>query len=344
MRNKVLYFLLLVPVALVYGQNCQEQLLDAERLYFNGQFDLVIEKLVDCDQGLTESEEEQRIVLLAQTYLIKGEDSLARASVEELLIMNPLYEVEYGALEKYSNLLDQYDIIPKWSWSLGVGVFAPELIIDKYHSYSSILMLAEEYETNLGFQAKLDGTYYALPWLPVRGSLSFRQFDYGYTDIILGAQAARFDERLQYIGFGISTGVSLNYGGWKMELMGGIMTENLVQAKADVSLIPTVEDIPVQGNPYPASANDVDSKGWRNNWNSSVVGELGIHKDFGLSSFGVSAQYQQGLSNITNSDERWSDPEFTYEYGYLPDDFTLVGWTFSVKYSRYIYHPKRRKP
>ena len=342
MKNKALTLISVVLGFVARAQNCPAALDEAERLYFNGRFERVIEKLAPCDVGLSPNQSERHFSLLAQAHLISGNDSAARAWTEDLLHRPPLFTPKYGAIEGFKDLIEEYKLVPRWSWCLSAGAFDPEMIIDRYHTFSSKQQLPESYQGQLGFQANAAGAFYPLPWIVAEGSIGVQAFEYGYTDVILDAQAARFDDRLKYLNFSLAAGLSVPVSGWKLELLGGVLARSLLKATADASLIPTVEDIPTQGNPYPAEIRGVDSKKWRSPWNHSALMQMRIQKDIGVGAIGLAAGFQYGLSNLTDSELRWIDPDFTYAYGYLADDFRLIGWNVQVTYSRFIYTPKRK--
>lgn len=96
MKKIILYIILTLVFfsGQAFSQSCDWSVIDgASRDYENGNFDKVIEKLTDCTQnGFNNRQKVQAYRLLAKTYLARDKDSLAIASVQKLLNLNPDFQ------------------------------------------------------------------------------------------------------------------------------------------------------------------------------------------------------------------------------------------------------------
>ena len=98
--EKVLVLLLgvfLCTTASVRAQNavdCQNALPEAERSYFNGDFERTISLLEPCldAESYTESQAIRAYVLLGRIQFVLGETAAARNAVEGLYTLTPEYE------------------------------------------------------------------------------------------------------------------------------------------------------------------------------------------------------------------------------------------------------------
>ena len=123
MKKKLLYtfcFLILAAIQ-VEAQNCSQNLEDAKRAYYNGQFSEVLPGIENCLDRFSREEQSEAYRLLVNNCLVLGQSEAADRHMSLLLESDPTYFPRENDLAEFNNLFNTYNIVPNYSFGFVGG-------------------------------------------------------------------------------------------------------------------------------------------------------------------------------------------------------------------------------
>lgn len=308
------------------GQDCQRNLDEAQRAYYNGNLEIVVSTLQECvsNNQLNTEDHESALELLINSLLLLNEDEEADKYMLQLLKINPLYKVRSNELVKFKRLFESYRMKPTYNIGIVAGFTSPSYSILQYRSLGSISQESDQYESNPGFAAGVVVDKYLTNRVFLSVGLFYNRYNYQTDEILLTYQRSSIEERLSYLNLPIQIGYQMEFKNYQVFISGGIGTSFLISSKADLELFGISSEDPITIIPgVPEKVENIDLKHQRSTITFNYVASLGIRREIGLYGVEIRAQYDFGLNNLVDEENRFSNEDVWRTYSYVPNDFKL---------------------
>lgn len=325
------------------SQNCLENLEEAQRAYYDGEFNRTIQLLENCaDKGLNSSKEIQARELLIKSALLLNEDETADQYVQKLLVKYPDYEIGYLDLVEYKSLIENYSVSPKFSYGISAGINFQNYSIMQYWSYGSETNEPENYNSKLGFSGGITGKYYFRPKLALDFSLLYQTAKYTQSEIIQQYQKISVEESMGFLSLPVQIQYQFDLNNWKLGVGAGVVSHLRVSSRMDLNIAPEQGEIIVPFLGVPRSKTYYDISEQRKTLTYGFLGSAELIRNFGRNSLSFMIGYEYGINNQVDNDDRFSD-EYTQEtFSYIPDDFKFDLVRFTLGYSITIFKVDRK--
>lgn len=341
-RLSIIAVLSFISISLL-GQNCTENLIEARQSFQNGRFDRIETLLASCMEDYENvADRLEAHELLIKSALMSDQASLADSLMMNLLIDFPLYEARSTELLEFRTLYDSYRIKRNFNLAFHIGLNAPSFSVMQYRSYGSIVQETSGYEPKLGYSIGTELDWNFNERFFASGGLFLQSSKYESEELILDFQNVFIAERISYLKVPLQLGIRFPVKGVEFYGQGGLAGNLLLSSKADLELFGVDPDFPT---PLTGLAKKV--QGYKLNkqrksvfWNYLVT--LGAQKTYGLYALDISVQYDFGLNNLVQEEERFSDPHLLETYSYVSDDFKLDNIQFRIGVSRHLVKPEKK--
>lgn len=344
-RNKsILLILAIFFIGTVEAQNCEEQLVSAQRAYYNGNLEKVISSLSACVQEskMNHEDREDALELLINAHLILKEDSVADFYMNKLLTISPLTETKSSDLVEFRRLHASYDIKPKRNYGLTLGISDPVFRTLQYRSLGSISTENNNYNTKPGIILGFKLDQYLTKNVFVSSGIYFNRFTYDRQELLLTYQQSFIAERLDFINIPIALGYQFQQGNYDYFISGGMAANILLSSKGDLELFGIQSDNSITIIPgIPEKVQSIDLGHQRDGIVFNYLINLGIRRRIGLMGLEVCAQYDIGANNLVDESGRYSNEEVWGKYSYVPDDFKVDSFKLMFSVSRRFYQSEK---
>lgn len=336
----VTFYLLSIPLI---GQDCVQNLDEARRSYFNGEFQSVLQSLnKDClNNGLSGSEKTDALRLIIQSHLMVNNDSLANIYTKDLYQHDPMYESRSTDIAEFRRLVKSFDVKTRFKIGLSIGVNFPQFKIMQYQSYASKVDEPENYESDAGLSTGLNIEVPVYKAVSIMSGVLYQTFTYFQSEIILDYQEVSVREKLKYFTFPMALKWKIEK--WKLKpfVTAGFNFHRLIKSTADISLLTLSQDSPVPYTGIPQLVNGYDISLQRKNWTTNYLFGGGIAKSFGLNEFELAVYYEHGKNNLVEVHNRYADPIPYRTYSYVSDDFKMNHVSIMVSFTHSFVKPKK---
>jgi hypothetical protein len=326
------------------AQECDSKLEEANRAYYNGEFQKVMDLLLPCADEISSREGRiEAYTLLSQASIMMEEDSLAQTMAFNTLKQNPFYKPRQGTLKAYQDMHDGFEIRNYLNLGFSAGLNHSSFSILDYHSYASISEEPASYQTFTGFNFNLWASYFLIYDFYFKAGLGFQQHEFYQQEIIFNYQLVSSRETYQYLSIPLQ--LEYQFSKWKLKpfVNGGVSYHTLSSAQADITNSPIEGGIP---NPFAGvtrSVEDYDISHQRTSghWNLLVGG--GLRYQVQHFSIEASIYYENGENNLVEESVRYQNSELISQYSYVPDDFKLRQLSFNLGIVYSFLKPVRAK-
>jgi hypothetical protein len=361
---------------------CTDRLEEAKKSYQAGLLSEVKDKIEDCLSERPKVFSNEKMVegykLLTESFLFRNEIGEGTISYENLLRFDPLFEADTTDPDNSYDLIylsRTYRNKPLISAYANLGTNYTHLQILQNYNTDNNNRPAENYKQfALGFNAALgieipvwrDFTF------AVEGNFSMRSYLYADTmflssNLLNPRQAEyqysllQFNERQFYIDIPVMIRYEHYLKKYKKIIpyayIGAapnfLLSASLVNIERSTSretlgggaVVGGEISIPIAGPGLTAygSDNGVEALSLRRNIN--VSGIIGIGSKFRIGSdfLIVEARYNRMLLNSVNLDNRYSNRELVYQYGYVDNDFRIDNFSLTVGFEKSFYKPRKKR-
>ena len=343
MKKIIVLTLLLYPFREVMAQNCSQNLADATRSYYNGQFREVTQKLDGCIEELSKEEKTQGLKLLVDTHLVLGETEKADEYMYELLSVDPDFKSSETDLVEFQNLYNSYLIVSRFALGIQVGYLRPDYRIVKHQSNSGSTQEPSDYQELDGFLIGLTGEVPLYRNFYLSAGSFFEQRGFKQQEIILGMQSIRSTEREYRLNIPLQLKYTLPIKQFRPFISAGYSYHYLFKARADIERIPLAPEILGASSGIYKSADNYDVSFNRRrstlNWVFNVGTQMIIKGGYLL---GFDLSYEWGLWNLIEEEKRFEDQFLVNELSYVPDDYKVSCWMLSVKFMKHYTKPRKK--
>ena len=322
------------------SQDCLDNLQEAKRAYFNGDFDQVL-TLEGCYTTLDSEYKKEAMELLINAHLVLDNNQVADQYMEELLTEFPLYQSRSTDLIEFQELHKTYEIKTKWNVGAFAGINIPDFHIMQYRSLASITEETSGYSNDLGVSLGINAQRMLWKKLFVSGSLIYQQFGYSQKETIMTFQDVFISEKLNYISTPIQIGYEFFKSNIKVYISGGVSPHFLISAKGDIELFGIEPDQTTTLTGIPRKVQGYDLTDQRNRVTLNYVAGLGVKRSFGLYAVELAFHYEFGLSNLVNEEKRFTDENLWRTYSYVPDDFKIDYVRITLGVVKSFVYPKK---
>lgn len=342
-------FAVLTPTMLWSQGTCSDRLREAQNRYDEGKLEEVKKLLAPCVQKsgsfANKDEEEQARKVLAKVYLYQDDFPAAEAQMEEILKLNPLFELpEEGDDAEFTQLFNSYKVKPQISIGLkgGINYIQPLRGADYTVGNNPTYLTQTDGDLTAGYvntfaprggivfdYLLFDNLYATVEALADIRVLQQYDIQFPYTDL-------HYVERMLYLNVPVTLKYVIFDKKFGAYVRAGGSFSYLIRASADITRNFDNSQIdPAQANVGVRSQRVLTDYG-------PVLG-AGFSFRIGADKLNLEGRWRPGLINITDPDQRYAAPEQMFEFFYIHDNIFLNSLEFSVGYSHILYKIKKRK-
>lgn len=317
---------------------CVQLLRESEKAYEAGHISSIESSLLPCveSEGFSKFERLEAYRLIILSKLNDDDEDAANAYFLKLIRLDPEYQVNPATdPSEFVQLYNSYRTNPTFAVGAKVGMnlttpssFVPYGISNTGESsgtYTSAL--------NIQFGANLD-LYLNKKWsVGTDLLLSFKKYQYKNT--LLGYSELTVKENQVWLELPVVMKYTMGHKKLRYYLQAGAAVSMILSSRSNL----VRKDVATQSNQ--AIGPDINTKDLRNMFNYSLVGGGGVRYKAGYGYVVLDVKYMYGLNNISDPDNKYSNSELIYKYGYIDNNFTLNSLMFSIGYYKSFYKPKK---
>jgi hypothetical protein len=331
--------LLLSIVQISMAQSaCTNTLKKAETMYENGNIEEIPDVLQSCmKRGFTKEEKIRGHKLIIKSHLFNQNMEQAKASMLSFLKDYPEYVPDRsvdGA--DFMRLVDKFETLP----FLSIGAFAGANISSVSVIQPYALNNDDKQSYNYGSPGFQLGVEFSRPlhkYVEINLGLAIERNSFEYTNNSFGFSETKFIEKQTRFSIPLSGALVYKLGKFIPFVGFGLHTSYLISDEVTPSRTYT------DNSNDDITGTEIDMLPHRNRINLSLLTNVGLRYKIPEGYLFFRAAYQIGLINQANPSARYDNPELTYMYYYLDDDFALNNLSFSFGYTRMLYKPKPKK-
>ncbi|MBP9883817.1 MAG: hypothetical protein KBF32_10460 [Chitinophagales bacterium] len=312
--------------------DCGQTLIQAERAYYTGRFGEVGTLLTSClASGFDKDQKTAAYRLMALSAIFNRNFERADTSLWLMLLNNPQYEFSTQDPPEFKRRVEKFNVHPLVEVTASLGLVQPFFkVTDVYNS--RLLPATATYEGKSGVYYGIAAAYYFTKNISVR--LGYEQLHYSFTirnrDSLNTGLLTETQRRAQW-----QTAIGYNY----------ILKKFSVQAYAGVaySTLQNADGYLVLNRNN--SSDEIDfsysnlPQRTKDQFRPLVELKANVpQKDKWM--FSLSVRYELGIQNMTNADNRFSDPGRATTFEWIEDDFKNSTLQVSFGISKLIYRIK----
>jgi len=321
--------------------DCALNLREAQEMYNTGRIEKVYDLLKDCiASGLSKQEKLQAYKLMINACIFDDNFQVAENYMNEFLRKYPEYLPTSADPVEFTNLLEQYDNLPRYSFGISGGINTSNVGVIEYYGVHDLNSVKGKYSpSGLGFQVRIIcikhfGRNFEMGLEP-----GFREVKYDHSltpypfaNVKYNETQGRLDVPLTFSYTGIKS--SLN-----PYVKTGVITGILLSAKSDTrrSYVNTagIYYNDIQGPSVNISEN-------RKPVNISLSLGGGIKYKISKGYFFLDVSYNYTLLNevIKNSRNPGNDDQ-SWLYFHEDNDFRINYFSLSAGFAYSLYKPKK---
>jgi len=322
----------------IIENRCIQLLRDAEKTYEAGRIDAIEGMLLPCIQkeGFSKFEKLQAYRLIILSKLFDNRDEEANAYFLELIKTDPEYQVNpVTDPSEFINLYNSYRTNPIYALGFKVGMnlakpssFVPYGVYDTEGNTGS-------YKSFFNLQFGFNADVYLNKKFSVGADLLLSFKKYQYKNTLLEYSELTAKETQMWLELPVVLKYTIGQGKLRAYLQAGGSVSMILASNMNI----VRKDVNTQSNQ--AIGPDINARDLRNTFNYALVGGGGIRYKAGYGYLVLDVKYMYGLNNISDVDNKYSNSELIYKYGYIDNNFTLNTLMFSVGYYKSFYKPKK---
>jgi hypothetical protein len=322
----------------IIENRCVQLLRDAEKTYEAGHIDVIEDMLLSCirKDGFSKFEKLQAYRLIILSKLFDDKDEEANAYFLELIKTDPEYQVNTVTdPSEFIDLFNSYRTKPIYALGFKVGMNAtkPNSFVP-YGVYNTGENTGS-YKGLLNFQFGFNADVYLNKKFTLGADLLLSFKKYQYKNTLLEYTELVSKETQLWLELPVVLKYTMGQKKLRYYLQGGAAVSALLNSTANI----TRKDVSTQSNQ--AIGPDVNTHNLRNMFNYSLVAGGGVRYKAGYGYVVIDVKYMYGLNNISNTNNKYSNSDLVYKYGYIDNNFTLNSLMFSVGYYKSFYKPKK---
>ena len=313
-------------------EDCSQTLIQAERAYYTGRFGDVRTVLASClASGFDKDQKTEAYRLMALSAIFSRNFERADTSLLLMLQNNPQYEFTPQDPPEFKKRVEDFKVHPLVEVTASLGLVLPFFkVTDVYNT--RVLPATATYEGKAGVTYGIAAAYYFNKNISVRVGYEWQHYSFTIenSDSLNTGLLTETQSRSQW-----QTAIGYNYvfKKFSVQAYAGIAYNTL--QKADGYLV-------LNRN---SSSDEIDfsysnlSQRTNNQWRPLIELKANVpQKDKWM--FSMSVRYELGIQNMTNADNRFSDPARATTFEWIEDDFKSSSFQISFGISKLFYRIK----
>lgn len=322
----------------IVENRCVQLLRDAEKTYESGRIEAIEGMLLPCieKEGFSKFEKLQayRLIILSKLFDNKEED--ANTYFLKLIKTDPEYQVNLVTdPSEFINLFNSYRTQAIYALGFKVGMNSTKPSSYTPYGVGNTEENSGTYKSGLNLQFGFNADIPLNKKFSIGADLLMSFKRYQYQNTLLEYSELTFKETQLWLELPVVLKYTMGQNKLRYYLQGGGAVSMILNSTADI----TRKDVNTQSNQAIGPA--VDTRDLRNMFNYSLVGGGGLRYKAGYGYLVLDVKYMYGLNNISNIDNKYSNSDLVYKYGYIDNNFTLNSLMFSVGYYKSFYKPKK---
>lgn len=312
--------------------DCGQTLIQAEQAYYTGRFGDVQTILANClTDGFDKDQKTAAYRLMALSAVFSRNFERADTTLWFMLKNNPQYEFSTQDPPEFKKRVEKFNVHPLVEVTASLGLVQPFFkVTDVYNSRP--LPATATYEGKSGVYYGIAAAYYFTKNISVR--LGYEQLHYSFTirnrDSLNTGLLTETQRRAQWQS---ALGYNKFFKKFSLQAYAGVAYSSL--QKADGYLVLNRNN----------SSDEIDfsysnlPQRTKNQFRPSVELKANVpQKDKWM--FSLSVRYEMGIQNMTNTENRFSDPGRATTFEWIEDDFKSNTLQVSFGISKLIYRTK----
>jgi len=318
---------------LLYAQSdCSQILIQAERAYYTGRFSEVQTIMAACIMsGFTKDQKAEGYRLLALSAIFSRNFERADTSLLRMLQNNPQYEFTTQDPPEFKKRVEDFNIHPLVEVTASLGLVQPFFKVTEVYN-ARLLPATVTYKGSAGAHYGLSAAYYFNKNISVRVGYEWQHYSFTIKnrDSLNTGLLTETQSRSQW-----QTAIGYNYifKKFSVQAYAGITYSTL--QKADGYLVlnrnNSSDEIDFSYSNLPLRT--------KNQWRPLVELKVNVPQKNNWM-FSVSVRYELGIQNMTNADNRFSDPARATTFEWIEDDFKSSTLQVSFGISKLFYKIK----
>ena len=312
--------------------DCSQTLIQAERAYYTGRFGEVRTLLATClASGFDKDQKTEAYRLMALSAIFSRNFERADTALLHMLQNNPQYEITPQDPPEFKRRVEHFNVHPLVEVTANVGLLQPFFkVTDVYNSRP--LPATVTYTGKTGVSLGLSAAYYLNKNISVRVGYEWQKYSFTIqnSDSLNTGLLTETQSRSQW-----QTAIGYNYVFKKFSLQAYAGVAYNTLQKADGYLV-------LNRN---SSSDEIDfsysnlSQRTNNQWRPLIELKANVpQKDKWM--FSMRVRYELGIQNMTNADNRFSDPARATTFEWIEDDFKSSSFQISFGISKLFYRIK----
>ncbi len=309
--------------------DCGQTLIQAERAYYTGRFGEVRTLLATClTSGFDKDQKTEAYRLMALSAIFARNFERADTSLLLMLKNNPQYEFIASDPPEFKKRVEAFKVHPLVEVTASLGLLQPFFKVTEVYNTRTIPATVS-YKGNTGTQFGISAAYYFNKNISVRAGYEgqFYSFTIENKDSLNTGLLTEKQSRSQW-----QTAIGYNYVFKKFNLQAyaGIAYNTLQEADGYLVLNRnnSSDEIDFSYSNLPMRT--------KNQWRPLVELKVNVpQKDKWM--FSLSVRYELGIQNMTNADNRFSDPGRATTFEWIEDDFKGSTLQLSFGISKLFY-------
>lgn len=318
---------------------CSQILIKAQIAYYEGRANEVSQIMETClKDGFTRDEKLQAYRLLTISYLYLNEPIEAENALLALLRLNPEYKINESVdPAEFINLYKQFRTHPVYlaGFKLGGNVSFIQLLknfsLDNTAEAQIFYAPQLSYQGGASLELPLNKRFSFSPEIYVAGK------KYMHKTNLFGFENLTFNEAQHRIELPLMLTYNINKKRFNPFFNAGFSFDALFSSYSKVRR----EDNDSSGEvKKEVTGPNITLNAQRRLINYSAIAGAGFKFKSGRNLITAEVRYKLGMMNMVKKNERYSNTELIYRYGYLDNDIVLNSIVFSLGYIIPVYQPK----
>jgi hypothetical protein len=327
-----------------YAQDCSSALTRAEHFYDAGDFRSVIEILTPClNSGMNSDEEWRGYRLVAISYIMSDQPDSGNDAIGLMLRYNPKY-VGNPSNDPYEFLqaLSNYSVYPKFAIAAFSGTASTSISVLQANSLTQVLATNADYSSPLSTQYGFEASFFPWPKIALSLGLSSVNTRLARTIAPLYNVVANDTQAVSSLIVPLSICISPFSTAISPFLEAGAYGQFVTSVSNAAEVTRTVPNPNGGLTDEITNMIDPDASGRIRPFNYGVFVGAGAGYDFSEFEIFLRGRYWYGLTDITQSNVRYSTPSYFIQSYFLSDDISLRGLEFSLGFRFFFdYHEYR---
>ncbi len=316
--------------------DCGQTLIQAERAYYTGRFGDVQTLLASClASGFDKDQKTEAYRLMALSAIFSRNFERADTSLLLMLQNNPQYEFTPQDPPEFEKRVEAFKVHPLVEVTANVGLLQPFFMVSEVYN-SRPLPATASYKGSTGTHYGLSAAYYFNKNISVRVGYEWQQYSFTIENSdTLGINTGLLTEKQSRSQWQTTIGYNYVFRKFSVQAYAGVAYSTL--QKADGYLVlnrnNSSDEIDFSYSNLPMRT--------KNQWRPLVELKVNVpQKDKWM--FSLSVRYELGIQNMTNADNRFSDPGRATTFEWIEDDFKGSTLQLSFGISKLFYKIKLR--